>query len=59
MGWNEGTMQITSFATSAGCHVDVLKVMAKLARPLSSLHVRGSLSLGESIPRPTQSRITQ
>jgi hypothetical protein len=35
------------------------KVMAKSTRPLSSLHVRGSASLGKSIPRPGQSRITQ
>ncbi len=55
MGWNQGAMQITLFANSAGCQV---KVMAKSTRPLSSLHVRGSASLGESIPRPAQSRIT-
>jgi hypothetical protein len=25
MGWNQGTMQITSFANSAGCQVDIIK----------------------------------
>jgi hypothetical protein len=58
-GWNQGAMQITTFANSAGCQVDIIKVMAKSTRPLSSLPVRHSASLGESIPRPAQSRITQ
>jgi hypothetical protein len=35
------------------------RAMAKSARPLSSLHVRGFASLGELIPRPAQSRTTQ
>jgi hypothetical protein len=34
------------------------KVMAKLRRSLSNLHVRGSASLGELIPRHVRSRIT-
>ncbi len=25
MGWNQGTMQITLFANSAGCQVDIIK----------------------------------
>jgi hypothetical protein len=25
MGWNQGTMQITTFANSAGCQVDIIK----------------------------------
>ncbi len=25
MGWNQGSMQITSFANSAGCQVDIIK----------------------------------
>jgi hypothetical protein len=60
MGWNQGAMQITLFANSAGRQVNISsKVMAKSTRPLSNLHVRDSASLGKSIPRPVQSRITQ
>jgi hypothetical protein len=54
MGWNQGAMQITSDAKSTSS-----KVMAKSMRPLSTLHVRGSASLGKSITRPVQSRIVQ
>jgi hypothetical protein len=59
MGWNQGAMQITLFANSAGHQVDIIKVMAKLTRPLSNLSVRDSASLGKSIPRPVQRRITR
>jgi hypothetical protein len=46
MGWNQGAMQITLFANSAVAKLTSSKVMAKLARPLSNLHVRDSASLG-------------
>jgi hypothetical protein len=59
IGWNQGTMQIALFANSAGHQVDIVKSYGQLTRPLSSLHVKGSVGLGESIPRPAQSRITQ
>jgi hypothetical protein len=58
MGWNQGTMKITSFANSTGRQVNIIKSYGQINKALSSLHVRGSPSLGESIPRPAQSRIT-
>jgi hypothetical protein len=54
MGWNQGAMQITSFANSACRQVDIIKSYGFL-----NLHVRDSSSLGKSIPRPVQSRITR
>ncbi len=30
MGWNQGTMQTTSFANSAGCQVDIIKSFGQI-----------------------------
>jgi hypothetical protein len=53
IGWDQGARQITSFANSTRRQVNIIKSYGQSTRLLSSLRVRGSASLGESIPRPT------
>ena len=57
MGWNHGAI-LPHLPTALVAKLTSSKVMAKLTRPLSNLHMRGSASLGELIPSHVRSRIT-
>jgi hypothetical protein len=59
MGWKQGTRQITSFANSTGRQVTIIKSYGQINEATLSLHLRGFASLGESVPRPVQRRITR
>jgi hypothetical protein len=60
MGGTKAPCKLPRLPTAPVAKLTSSKVMmAKLTRPLLSLHVIDSLSLGKSITRPVESRITQ
>jgi hypothetical protein len=57
IGWNQGAMQITSFANSACCQVDIIKSYGQIDKATLKSACERFCKPG-SIPRPAQSRIT-
>jgi hypothetical protein len=56
MGWNQGAMQITTSANSAGCQVNIMKSYDQINKvTLKSAWER--FCKPEGVPRPAQSRI--
>jgi hypothetical protein len=58
MGWTKGTKQITTFTNRDGKSIESSKIMAKLTRPHSKLHVSNSARQKKLIPNLVPSKTT-
>ncbi len=59
MGWTKGTKQITIFTNCDGKSIKIIKIMARLMRPCSRLHVSNFVRRERLILRLAPSRTTR